>query len=349
MKQINIDELARPHLRSLIPYSSARSEYEGPAEIFLDANENALGSVVGTYNRYPDPYQKKIKKKLSDIKSVLPNQIFIGNGSDEAIDLLIRTFCEPKKDNILIFPPTYGMYKVSAMINEVGVTSQPLTPEFELNTNELRNKSLNDVKLIFICSPNNPSGNRIPTETIKSILDNYNKIVVLDEAYIDFSNDESLIALIRGYNNLVILQTFSKAWGLAGLRMGMAYSNSEIINLLNKIKPPYNLNEPAQKIILEALNQKDRKEDMVKEIHQERTRLLQALQALNITQKVYPSDANFLLVKFNNAKKIFNYLINQSIIVRDRSNVILCENCLRITVGTNYENNKLIKALKRFH
>ena len=346
----DLKKLIRPHLIDLKPYSSARDEYSGKVGVFLDANENALGSVTKSkFNRYPDPYQWQVKDKLSKISKIIPDQIFLGNGSDEAIDLLIRLFCNPGKDKIIIFPPTYGMYKVAADINDIDVIEIPLNNDFQINLQEVYDQiSHGNIKLIFICSPNNPTGNLIKSDDIKDILNKFHGIVIIDEAYTDFSQQESFIHQISKYNNLVVMQTFSKAWGLAALRLGMAFASKEIIYYLNKIKPPYNVNENTQVLALEALDNEEKKNNFVNETIAQKHFLLQQLNQLKIVQKVYPSDANFLLVKFENSAGVFRYLIQHKIIVRDRSNVVLCENSLRITVGTNEENNLLLSKLKDF-
>ncbi|MEJ1241517.1 histidinol-phosphate transaminase [Chryseolinea sp. T2] len=340
----DLNALVRDNVRRMKPYSSARDEFSGEAEVFLDANENPYPSP---FNRYPDPLQSEVKRLLSPLKGVTPEQTFLGNGSDEAIDLLIRAFCEPNRDSIIITEPTYGMYSVCANVNAVRTISLTLDQNFDLDLSLF--PALNDpsLKLIFLCSPNNPSANLLNRERIIQLLEQFQGLVVVDEAYIDFTTAPSFTTELSKYPNLVILQTFSKAWGLAGLRLGMCFASKEIIAVLNKIKYPYNVNIKTQELAVEALSNKDQKDRWVKEILQERTRLIEALQGLTITQKVYPSDANFVLVKVTDAPGIYKRLMNIGIIVRDRSNVRLCDNCLRITVGTQRENDKLIDALKQ--
>ncbi len=346
----SLSKVIRPHILSLTPYSSARDEYSGSEGTFLDANENPFGSVIsGNYNRYPDPYQSVVKEKLATIKKVRPNQIFLGNGSDEAIDLVIRATCEPQQDNILILPPTYGMYKVCADVQNIAVKQVPLTPDFQVDTKKVLATADVNTKIIWICSPNNPSGNIIERASILHILDNFSTgLVVVDEAYIDFANEESFTQLLDKYPNLVVMQTFSKAWGLAALRLGMAFASEEIIKILNKIKYPYNLNGVTQKLLYAALGKEEKKNKYVKQVLKERERLHKKLADLSIVQHIYPSDSNQLLVKFTDANAIFHYLIEQKIITRLRSNVILCENCIRISVGTKKENEILLKALKKY-
>jgi histidinol-phosphate aminotransferase len=346
----SLNKVIRPHILSLSPYSSARDEYSGKEGTFLDANENPIGSVIsGNYNRYPDPYQWTVKEKLGEIKGVKPAQIFLGNGSDEAIDLVIRATCEPQQDNILILPPTYGMYKVCADVQNIAVKQVPLTSDFQVDTEKVLKTADEHTKIIWICSPNNPSGNLIERNSMLHILDNFKTgLVVVDEAYIDFATEESFIKLLETYPNLVVLQTFSKAWGLAALRLGMAFASEEFIKILNKIKYPYNLNGVTQKLLYEALGKEDKKDEYVKQILKERTRLFKELIALPIVKHVYPSDSNQLLVKFDNANAVFHYLIEKKIITRNRSNVTLCEDCIRISVGTQKESSILMKALKEY-
>lgn len=341
-------ELLRPHIKTLVPYSSARDEYTGKEGVFLDANENPLGSITKeNWNRYPDPYQVDLKKKIGDIKSVDWRNIFLGNGSDEPIDLLFRAFCEPYKDNVIINPPTYGMYQVSADINGVEAIKVLLTPDFDLDSEEVFSQITERTKMIFICSPNNPTGNDLSVNLIEQVLANFPGIVVVDEAYIDFTSRESYTSKLSNYPNLVVLQTFSKAWGLASLRLGMAFASEEIIRILNLIKPPYNISGLTQETVIQALTDIETKETMVSEILTQRKNLEKNLSSLPQVERVYASDANFFLVKMKKqAKKIFNQLIDNKIIVRDRSNVVLCEEGLRITVGTQTENEQLINTLK---
>jgi len=324
-------------------YSSARDEFKGQADVYLDANENPYTSG---FNRYPDPLQWKVKERLSEIKNIPPNQIFLGNGSDEAIDLLIRTFCEPNQDSILITEPTYGMYEVCADLNAVGVQRVLLTSEFDLDLDAIPKTFDATTKIIFLCSPNNPTGNLIDPAKVVEVLRRFYGLVVVDEAYIDFAKRSSFIKELKRYPNLVVLQTFSKAWGLAGLRLGVCYASEEIIRLLNKVKYPYNVNIETQRLALDALNNEAQKNQWVKSILVQRRKLEKALLSIPLVQRIYPSDANFILVQVKDAPGTYEYLMNQGIIVRDRSRVVLCYNCLRITVGTPDENKQLIKALK---
>ncbi len=346
---VNIQNLLRDNIKNLKPYSSARDEYTGDVGIFLDANENSYGSIPeGKLNRYPDPHQKKLKNRLSDLKNVCVENIFIGNGSDEAIDLIIRAFCEPSKDKILILPPTYGMYKVAAQINDVDIVEVPLTSNFEIDSNSVITAIDKNVKIVFVCSPNNPTGNILRKESIKEILNSFDGLVVIDEAYIDFVKIESWIAELNNYNNLIILQTFSKAWGLANIRVGMAFSNEEIIDVLNKIKYPYNVNGVSQSLILKALENESEKNKLVAILISERDKLANELLALSFIDRVFPSDSNFLLAQVQNATRVYEYLLAEKIIVRNRSNMIHCKECLRFTVGTEEENIDLIETLKKF-
>lgn len=345
-KKFDLHAIVRPHIEAIKPYSSARDEYTGKEGVFLDANENPNGSVSGgAYNRYPDPLQRRLKELLGDIKQVSDEQIFFGNGSDEAIDLLFRAFTVPSKDNIIIMPPTYGMYEVSASINDVAIKRVTLLPGFQLDVEGILNAVDSNTKIIFICHPNNPTGNLMQQQDILEILDKFNGLVVVDEAYMDFAETESTISLLSDYPNLVVLQTFSKAWGLAALRLGIAYADSPIISILNKIKPPYNISLHTQEMAERALEMVSEKEAMVKKINEQREKVKQALQALPIVKTIHPSDANFLLVQVGDAKAVYDYLLDKKIIVRDRSKVMLCEGCLRITIGTENENNLLINAL----
>ncbi len=347
MSGFDLTKVIRPHVLALKPYSSARDEYSGHEGVFLDANENPLGSVGGgNYNRYPDPYQQEIKKKLAIIKGVQPQQIFLGNGSDEAIDLLIRAFCEPKEEKILITPPTYGMYQVSADVNVVEVKEVPLTTDFNLQVDEIL-KELDDLtKLVFLCSPNNPTGNSLRNADVEKVLEEAKGIVVVDEAYIDFSAEKSYLSFLGRYPNLVVMQTFSKAWGLAGLRLGMAFASPELIGFINKIKPPYNINQLTQEKALESLAQYSSQKEMVEEILKERGNLAKELKSLPTVRKIYPSDANFLLIKIDEATAVYEKLVGKHVIVRNRSKVQLCEDCLRITVGSEAENIELMKSLR---
>ena len=346
--EFDLDKLVRENIKSLVPYSSARGEFGGDAEIFLDANENALGSPLSeNYSRYPDPLQTAVKTKLAHADSISVSNIFVGNGSDEAIDLLIRIFCRPSIDNILICPPTYGMYAVSANINDVRVKRTDLTRGFELDFGSITDTIDDETKLIFVCSPNNPTGNSLNPDSILEIANFFSGIVVVDEAYIHFSDQGSLIPEIGKHPNLVVLQTFSKAWGLAGLRVGLAFANTRIIDLMNKVKPPYNVSQIAQKMILEAFENVSVVETHIAEIVKMRGDMASNLARLSFVETVYPSDANFLLVKMTDANKIYDLLLSDKIVVRNRSNVALCEGCLRITIGTSDENASLIEALRK--
>jgi histidinol-phosphate aminotransferase len=345
----DLNILLRENIKRLVPYSSARDEFKGAANIFLDANENSFGSpLTRWYNRYPDPLQLKVKEKLSQIKGVPVENTFLGNGSDECIDVLLRAFCEPGADNIIICPPTYGMYEVSANINDVGIKKVSLTPDFQLNLPAIEEAIDDHTKMIFLCSPNNPTGNSLRREDIEIILNNYFGVVVLDEAYINFSRNRSFTQELKDYPNLVVMQTLSKAWGLAALRVGMAFASADIINVMNKIKPPYNINQASQELALQALEQVDQVNDMIKEIVRQRQSLENDLLALPLVKKIYPTDANFLLVQVEGARDIYHYLLDKGIVVRDRSKVELCEGCLRITVGTPAENEALVNSLKSY-
>jgi histidinol-phosphate aminotransferase len=345
----SIDKIIRQNIENLTPYSTARDEFKGTANIFLDANENSYGSpLTKWYNRYPDPLQWKVKEKLSEIKGVPPQHIFMGNGSDECIDVLFRCFCEPGKDNVVIVPPTYGMYEVSANINDVLVKKVPLLPNYQLNLPAIEEAVDDNTKMIFLCSPNNPTGNSLVREDVEAVLNNYFGLVVIDEAYINFSKFRSFTLSLDEYPNLVVLQTLSKAWGLAALRVGMAFGSVEIVSIMNKVKPPYNINQASQELVLKALEEVGMVNDMIQQIVKEREWLVKSLTALPLVEKVYDSDANFLLVKTTNARAIYSYLLQKGIVVRDRSKVELCEGCLRITVGTEKENQELINALELF-
>ena len=345
----NINDLIRANVKKLVPYSSARDEFSGEANVFLDANENSLGSPLKKwYNRYPDPHQLKIKEKLSAIKGVAPNNIFIGNGSDECIDLLYRAFCNPGKDNVIICPPTYGMYQVSAEINDVEIRKARLLDNYQLDLVHMETLVDDYTKIIWLCSPNNPTANSLNREDIEMVLNNFPGIVVIDEAYINFSQHRSFIQELIEYPNLVVLQTLSKAWGLAGLRLGMAFASEEIIDIYNKIKPPYNIAQSTQEIVLQALDNVDEVNEMIRVIVAERKKLEEQLLLLPQVQHIFPSDANFLLVKIHKARLAYTYLLDKGIVVRDRSNVQLCEDCLRITVGTPGENTILVDALRGF-
>jgi histidinol-phosphate aminotransferase len=344
-----IDDLLRENIKGLIPYSSARDDFSGEARIFLDANENSLGSpLTRWYNRYPDPWQKKVKEALSAIKGVPSRNIFLGNGSDECIDILYRAFCNPGKNNVIINPPTYGMYEISARINDTQVRRARLLDNFQLDLSQLETLVDPDTRIIWICSPNNPTGNCMNRQDIETILNNFDGLVVVDEAYINFARHKSLVQELDDYPNLVVLQTLSKAWGLAGLRLGMAFASEQIVHVFNKIKPPYNISQPNQELALKALDQIDQVNDMIRSIVAMRDELRVSLSSLPVVQQVYPSDANFLLVRFDDPRATYQYLLKQGIVVRDRSKVELCHGCLRITVGTEIDNQELITALRLF-
>ena len=356
--EFNLDTLVRENIKRMTAYSSARHEFTGNASIFLDANENSFGSPVGLpspsreglggrLNRYPDPLQMQVKEKLSLIKGVPPQNIFLGNGSDEAIDLLYRIFCEPGSDNAIILPPTYGMYEVCAEMNNIKTKRVNLTADFQLNPGAIEEAIDQFTKLIFICSPNNPTGNSIARGDIEMILNNFDGIVVIDEAYINYSKQKSFIPELTEYPNLVVMQTLSKAWGLAGLRLGMAFASEKIIALMNRVKYPYNINTATQLLVLDALNNIEWVNEHITVTVNEREKLKNELLNLPFTENVYPSDANFLLVKMKNAKSIYNNLVEKGIIVRDRSKVVLCQDCLRITIGTETENKILLEELNK--
>ena len=345
----DINNILRENIKNLTPYSSARDEFQGEASVYLDANENAYGSPLDeNYNRYPDPLQYNVKKRLSEIKGVPPRNIFLGNGSDEAIDILVRAFCSPGVDNVILVPPTYGMYEVSANINDIHIKKVPLTEEFQLNIEGIAEAIDDHTKLIFVCSPNNPTGNSMNRDDVETLLANFKGIVVVDEAYINFSRQKTFIQELTEYANLVVLQTLSKAWGLAGLRVGMAFASEEIIEVMNKVKPPYNINDASQQLALKALQNIDQVNNWIKETLAQRDKLVLELKHYEFVIDIYPSDANFILVKTTDAKGIYNFLVQRGIIVRDRSKVTLCEGCLRITVGTPGENNILLEALKNY-
>jgi len=345
----DLNNLLRENIKKLVPYSSARDEFKGEAQIFLDANENSFGSpLTKWYNRYPDPMQMRVKEKLSEIKGVPTENIFLGNGSDECIDILLRAFCEPGKDNIIICPPTYGMYEVSANINDVQIKKVPLTTAFQLDLPAIEEAVDDHTKMIFLCSPNNPTGNSLHKEDVEIILNNYFGLVVIDEAYINFSRYRSFTQELNEYGNICVLQTMSKAWGLAALRVGMAFASKEIVQVMNKIKPPYNINLASQELTLKALEEIGQVNNMIQEIVTQRGELVRQLSGLSVVQKIHSSDANFLLVRVTDAKGIYNFLLGKGIVVRDRSKVELCEGCLRITIGTPKENNELVMELNNF-
>lgn len=342
----DLQNIIRKNIKSLVAYSSARDEFSGEANVFLDANENSLGSPLPKwYNRYPDPHQRALKQQISRVKGIASEHIFLGNGSDECIDLLYRCFCEPGKDNVIICPPTYGMYEVSANINDVAVRKAPLLPDFQLNLAHIETLIDAHTKIIWICSPNNPTGNSLNRHDIEMVLNNFDGIVAIDEAYINFAQQKSFIQELADYPNLVVLQTFSKAWGLAALRLGMAFASVEILETMNKVKPPYNINQATQELAMKALEEVGQVNDMIKEIVQMRNALADVLVQIPSVYKVYESDANFLLVKIKDARQVYAFLLTKGIVLRDRSNVQLCEDCIRITIGTEQENTLLVDAL----
>ena len=341
-----LKELTRPNIWSLAPYSSARNEYSGrTARVFLDANENPYNQPL---NRYPDPLQLELKKQIATVKGVSPEQIFLGNGSDEAIDLPYRCFTRPGIDNVVAIEPTYGMYKVCADINDVEYRPVLLDDNYQISAEKLLNASDANTKIIWICSPNNPTGNSIQREVIEQVLNKFEGIVIVDEAYSDFSSQRPFRLDLTKYPNLVVLNTFSKAWGCAAIRLGMAFASKEIISIYNKVKYPYNVNQLTQQKALEALKDPFAVDNWVKLLLQERSRMIQNVRLLPFCQNVYPTDANFFLMKVDNAQRVYDYLVDKGIIVRNRTRVELCHNCLRITIGNKTENNELLSALRQF-
>ena len=336
----NVMRLVRENIRNLAPYSTARDEYKGGIGVFLDANENPYNNG---YNRYPDPRQTTLKELLSQIKGIAPQSMFIGNGSDEAIDLCFRIFCEPRVNNVVTIAPTYGMYRVSAAINDVEVREVQLGEDFSLPTAALLSACDQNTKLMFICSPNNPTGNSFSIEQMRWILEYFDGILVVDEAYIDFSSEASATTLLAEYDNLIVLQTLSKAYGLAALRLGLAFAHPQIMQLFANVKYPYNINLAGMERAAQLLTRDV--ETQIKNIKNERARMVQALESMQCVKRVYPSDANFLLVKVDDAKNVYNKLINAEVIVRDRSGVKGCEECLRITIGTPEENDRLLQIM----
>ncbi len=349
MKEFNFEKLVRENIKQLKPYSSARNEFRGEASVFLDANENAFGSPLpDLFNRYPDPLQWELKYELEKIKGVPARNMFIGNGSDEIIDLSFRIFCNPGIDNVIICPPTYGMYEVCANINDVAVKKVPLKEDFQLDIEEVLKAIDEHTKMIFICSPNNPTGNNMKMMDIKHLLNSFDGLVIIDEAYINFSRQRTFISELTGYGNLMVIQTLSKAWGLAALRVGLGFASLEIIELFNKVKPPYNINEASQLLALDALQAHPQVNAWIRETVEERTRLSMEISAYSFVENVYPSDANFLLVKVTDANHLYNYLSDNKIVVRNRTKEIGCENCLRITIGTPGENKLLTDVLNQY-
>ena len=342
--RFDIAALVRKNIAALTPYSSARDEFAGEASVFLDANENPYPS---DYHRYPDPHQKELKNKIARLKNVQADQVFIGNGSDEAIDLLFRAFCEPGVDEALAPQPTYGMYAVSAAINNITMKAVPLTRGFDLDVSATLAACSARTKLLFLCSPNNPSGNLLSVDGVTALIKNFRGLVIIDEAYIDFASQPGWLPVLNAYPNVVVLQTLSKAWGLAGLRLGLAFASAPIISILDKIKPPYNINTISQRVALLQLDDVARKNQEVTEILEQRKWLATELRALNCVKHIYPSEANFLLVRVTAAGDVYRQLTAKGIVVRDRSNVQWCDNCLRITVGTPTENQRLIDELKQ--
>lgn len=346
----NINTLVRENIARLTPYSSARDEFSGEAKVFLDANENSLGSPLKKwYNRYPDPHQKSIKEKLSQVKGIDAGHIFLGNGSDECIDLLYRCFCNPGKDNIIICPPTYGMYEVSANINDVAVKKVSLLPNFQLDLSGIEDAIDENTKLIWVCSPNNPTGNSLKRLDIETLLNNFKGLVIVDEAYINFSKQKSFVQELTEYPNLVVLQTLSKAWGLAGLRLGMAFASTAIIEILNRVKPPYNINQATQELVLCALEEVGQVNDMIRLLVDMREALAEVFASMPTVETVYPSDANFILVKIKEARAVYEFLLTKGIVLRDRSKVQLCNDCLRITVGSEQDNTLLVDAMQDWY
>lgn len=342
---MNIKDLIRPNIKALKPYSSARDEFQGNSNdmVFLDANENPFDNGV---NRYPDPQQRQLKNIISDLKGISTKNILLGNGSDEVLDLVFRAFCEPNQDNIIILPPTYGMYSVLANINAIAIKKVNLTEGFQIDVDRILKVADTNSKIIFLCSPNNPTGNSLKSADIDTLLNKFNGIVVIDEAYIDFSNNESWIKSLCKYPNLIVTQTLSKAYGMAGIRLGICYASEEIISTLNGIKPPYNVNELTQRKAIELLNDKNISKNQIKEILDVRDLLLSELKTISFVSKIYPSDANFVLVKVDNATKRYNQLIERGIVIRNRTTQPGCENCLRFTVGNHDENKILVDTLK---
>jgi histidinol-phosphate aminotransferase len=348
---MNFENFILPHIWNLKPYSSARDEFKGKEGVFLDANENPLGSgLEENWNRYPDPLQLDIKERLATIKSCSIDQIFLGNGSDEAIDLIMRMTCQSGVHNIILCPPTYGMYEVSASINHIEQRKVSLTKQYQLDVNGILQTVDENTRLLFICSPNNPTGNKLNRSEIYSLIESFKTgFIIIDEAYIDFSDEPSFILELAKFPQVIVMQTLSKAYGLASLRLGMAFAHPTIISLLNKIKPPYNIGGATQEIVFKALANTNFKEESVQLILSERTRLINALQDISEVIQIYPSDANFLLVHFKRATDLFIYLIEAKLITRNRSNVTLCEDSIRITIGLSEENDKLVSLIKQFY
>lgn len=342
---MNVRDLLRANIKAMTPYSSARDEFDKVADVYLDANENPFENGM---NRYPDPYQLEVKKRLSEIKGIAPEQMLLGNGSDEVLDIIFRAFCEPKLDNVISHNPSYGMYPVLSEINDVELRKVNLEEGFQLNAQAMIDASDDMTKLFFICSPNNPSGNLLKKEEIKKILDAQQGIVVIDEAYVDFAEEKSWIHELDNYPNLIVCQTLSKAWGLAGLRLGMCFASPEIIAIFNAIKPPYNVNVLSQKAALEVLNKESDFNDQVATILSERKKVIGALEGASCVSKVFPTDSNFVLARVDHANALYDFLLERKVIVRNRSTQYLCENSLRFTIGTPEENDRLIEGIKEY-
>ena len=355
--EFNLQNLVRENIRNLKPYSSARHEFTGKASVFLDANENAYGSPLPSpsgeglgvrFNRYPDPLQWQLKFQLATIKGVPAENICIGNGSDEIIDLAYRIFCNPGKDNVIICPPTYGMYAVNAGINDVEIRKINLTKNFQLDVEGIINATDSETKLLFICSPSNPTGNNMNRADVEILLNNFPGIVIIDEAYINYSKQKTFIQELMEYPNLVVMQTLSKAWGLAALRLGLCFASLDIIDLFNKVKPPYNINEASQQMALEALQNTEQVNAWIKETVQQKDKLINELGNFSFIKNIYPSDANFILVKVDDADLLYQFLAANEIVVRNRSKETGCENCLRISIGTKEENEILINKMRQY-
>ena len=345
MNTFDVNNLVRKNIQNMKSYSSARDEFKdfNTEMIFLDANENPFENGV---NRYPDPQQNSVKLALAELKKVNVNQILLGNGSDEVLDLLFRAFCEPNKDNVITLPPTYGMYGVLADLNAIENREIVLNSDFQPNEKSILERVDENTKIIFLCSPNNPTGNSFSDTVISELLEKFNGLIVLDEAYIDFSEKESWLNKIENYPNLVIIQTLSKAYGMAGIRVGVLYASASIIAIVNKIKPPYNINVLSQEKALERIKDSNKNRLEIQSILDNKRNLLEQLSKIKFIEKIFPSDANFVLIKVDNASKRYNQLIDFGIVIRNRTTQLLCENCLRITIGTNLENEKLINVLR---
>lgn len=341
-----LEQLLRPNIASLAPYSSARNEFAGEARVLLDANENPYNAP---YNRYPDPLQRELKKTIARVKQVPEPCIFVGNGSDEPIDLVYRCFCMPGIDNVVAIEPTYGMYRVCADINDVEYRPVLLDNDFQMNADRLLQACDEHTKVVWICSPNNPTGNSLQPDEIQKVINTFDGIVVVDEAYIDFSRQTSFRTVLSAAPNLIVLQTLSKAWGCAALRLGMAFASTQIIEVFNKVKYPYNVNLLTQQQARKALSEPQQTDKWVRMLLEERTRMVEAFKLLPFCEQVYPTDANFFLVRMTDAQGIYDYLVERGIIVRNRNRVTLCQGCLRITIGTRVENTELLAALRQYH